>query len=122
MVDIRKESEPRRENTQVIEMERTVEVQPQVESWMEKIEKRFGRVPNQTQTPMDDQVVVQNPQSQQPPVVLPATQQMMQVGKQGKIEEGVTWLVAWVIRQIKMLTKSGRKVRLQDIPEIKNES
>jgi len=118
-MDRRKESEPRRESSQVVEMGKTTEVQPNIESWMEKIEKRFGRVPNQTQTPMDDQVVVQNPQSQQPPVVLPATQQTMQVGKQGKIEEGVTWLVTWVIRQIKMLTKLGRKVRLQDMPEVK---
>lgn len=119
MISKSKESEPRSEGLPQVEMPRQAEMQPPVESWMEKIEKRFGRVPNQTQTPMDDNVVVQNPQSQQPPVVLPVTQQTMQAGKQGKIEEGVTWLVAWVIRQIKMLTKLGRKVRLQDMPEVK---
>ena len=88
-------------------------------SWIEKIEKRLGRVPNQTQDANDDAVVVQQPTSQQPPVTLPVNQKQMQAGKKAPVELGIAWLVAWAIRQIKMLTRLGRGVRLQDIPEVK---
>ena len=120
MVDNKKEIQPRQvEAVQVkVEMPRQVETQPEVESWMQKIERRFARVPNKTITPMDDTVVVQQPQSQQPPVTMPINHTQMQVGKMAKPDEGIAWLVAWVVRQIKVLTKMGRSVRLQDMPEI----
>ncbi len=91
-------------------------------SFMEKIEKKFARVPNTTSDVNDDTVVVQpfgSAQGKQPPITLPINQQQMQVGKTAKTELGIAWLVTWAIRQIKMLTKLGRKVRLQDIPEAK---
>lgn len=88
-------------------------------SWMEKIEKRFARVPNQTADVNDDAVVIQQPQTNQPPITLPVTQQQMLNGKTAKLDLGIAWLVTWAIRQIKMLTKSGKKVRLQDMPEAK---
>lgn len=121
MVDNKKEIQPRQvEAVQVkVEMPRQVETQPEVESWMQKIERRFARVPNKTITPMDDTVVVQQPQSQQPPVTMPINHTQMQVGKMAKPDEGIAWLVAWVVRQIKVLTKMGRSVRLQDMPELK---
>lgn len=120
MVDNKKEIQPRPvESEQVrVEAPRPVEAQPEVESWMQKIERRFARVPNKTITPMDDTVVVQQPKSQQPPVTMPINQTQMQAGKIAKPDEGIAWLVAWVVRQIKMLTKLGRRVRLQDMPEI----
>lgn len=119
-MDNKKELEPKSvEQVQpVVEVTR-VEPQPEVESWMEKIEKKFGRVPNQTPTPMDDTVVVQAPASDQPPVTLPISQQQIQVGKKAKPELAIAWLVTWMIRQIKILTRIGRKVRIQDIPEVK---
>lgn len=107
------------QSMQGVETPRPAEVQPEVESWMQKIERRFARVPNKTVTPTDDTVVVQQPQSQQPPVTLPINQTQMQVGKTAKPDEGIAWLFAWVVRQIKMLTKLGRRVRLQDMPEVK---
>ncbi len=124
MPDNKKEIQPRQVETArpVIETPRQAEVQPEVESWMQKIERRFARVPNKTVTPMDDNVVVQQPQSQQPPVTMPINQTQMQVGKVAKPEEGIAWLVTWVVRQIKILTKIGKRVRLQDMPEISAES
>lgn len=121
MVDNKKEIQPRPVEMArpVIETPRQAEVQPEVESWMQKIERRFARVPNKTVTPMDDNVVVQQPQSQQPPVTMPINQTQMQVGKVAKPEEGIAWLVTWVVRQIKILTKLGKRVRLQDMPEVK---
>lgn len=120
MVDNKKEIQPRPvESTQIrVETPKPVEVQPEVESWMQKIERRFARVPNKTITPMDDTVVVQQPKSQQPPVTMPINHTQMQVGKVAKPDEGIAWLVTWVVRQIRMLTKLGRRVRLQDMPEI----
>lgn len=120
MVDNKKEIQPRPvESTQIrVEIPKPVEVQPEVESWMQKIERRFARVPNKTITPMDDTVVVQQPKSQQPPVTMPINHTQMQVGKVAKPDEGIAWLVTWVVRQIRMLTKLGRRVRLQDMPEI----
>lgn len=121
MVDNKKEIQPRPVETTspVVEAPRQVEVQPEVESWMQKIERRFARVPNKTVTPMDDNVVIQPAQSDQPPVTLPITTAQVQVGKKAPVEEGIAWLVAWVIRQIKVLTKLGRRARLQDLPELK---
>ncbi len=120
MVDNKKEIQPREVEVPaaVVETPKQSEAQPEVESWMQKIEKRFARVPNKTATPMDDNVVVQQPQSQQPPVTMPINQTQMQAGKVAKPDEGIAWLVAWIVRQIKMLTKLGKRVRLQDMPEI----
>lgn len=130
MPDNKKEIQPRLVEMvrPVVEVPRQAEVQPEVESWMQKIERRFARVPNKTVTPMDDNVVVQpfgdaqGLRQQQPPVTMPINQTQMQVGKVAKPEEGIAWLVTWVVRQIKILTKIGKRVRLQDMPEISAES
>lgn len=119
-MDTKKELEPRTvETVQPVVEAPQAEAQPEVESWMEKIEKRFGRVPNKTVTPMDDTVVVQNQANDQPPVVLPISQQQVAVGKKAKVELSIAWLVTWMLRQIKVLTRLGKKVRIQDIPEVK---
>ncbi len=124
MVDISKEKEPRigTERTSVPEEMSTVEAKRdnlEVSSWVEKIEKKFARVPNDTSDVTDDAVVVQQPQAQQPPVTLPVNQHQMMVGKKAKTDLGIAWLVTWVVRQIKILAKLGRGVRFQDLPETK---
>lgn len=127
MVDMKKEKEPMGgvERVRVPEEQITVEAPKSSEqnleslSWMEKIEKKFARVPNQTADVTDDTVVVQQPQAQQPPVTLPVNQQQMQTGKTAKPDTGIAWLVTWAIRQIKRLTRAGRNVRLEDMPEAK---
>lgn len=123
-MDNKKEMQPSGVERNVVspDLIKPVELQPPVESWMQKIERRFARVPNATSDVTDDSVVVQQPQSQQPPVTLPVNHTQMQAGKTTPITEGITWLVAWVVRQIKVLTRSGRSVRLQDMPEISVES
>lgn len=123
MADLSKEKEPigGSERVRVPEEIATVEAKRdnlEVSSWMEKIEKKFARVPNDTTDVTDDTVVVQQqPQAQQPPVTLPVNQQQMAVGKKAKPEMGIAWLVTWAIRQIKLLSRAGKKVRLQDMPE-----
>lgn len=127
MVDMKKEKEPTQgmervripEDVVTVEAPKSALQNLETLSWMEKIEKRFARVPNQTSDVTDDTVVIQQPQTQQPPVILPINQQQMQVGKKASTDNSIAWLVAWAIRQIKLLTRLGRNVRLQDIPEIK---
>lgn len=135
MVDTKKEKEPitqsqeMRSNTErksvplevpTAESARKQEQQENLEaqSWIEKIEKKLGRVPKGAPGPQDDTVVVQQPQSNQPPVVLPVNQQQMAKGKTAPVESALAWIFTWAIRQIKMLTKLGRRVRLEDIPEV----
>ena len=111
------------------EMSKTAESTPEptgrkenteVSSWMEKIEKKFARVPNDTTDVTDDTVVIQPaPATDQPPITLPVNQVQMQQGKTAKTDMGIAWLVTWAIRQIKKLSKMGRKVRLEDMPEVK---
>lgn len=127
MTDLKKEMEPGVAGVgtpevvqeKVVEAPKSPEQNLEVTSWIEKIEKKFARVPNATSDATDDTVVVQQPQTQQPPVTLPINQQQMSTGKKAKPELGIAWLVTWAIRQIKMLTKLGRKVRLTDMPEVK---
>lgn len=129
MVDLSKEKEPLRQaqgelgRASLPEEVSTVEAKRdnlEVSSWMEKIEKKFARVPNDTTDVTDDTVVVQQqPQTQQPPVTLPVNQQQMVAGKKAKPDLGIAWLVTWAIRQIKLLSRNGKKVRLQDLPEVK---
>lgn len=124
MSDLKKELQPGIVDVESVpvaqpEMPAKPEENLEVESWVEKIEKKFARVPNQTNDVADDTVVIQQPKTSQPPVTLPINQQQMQVGKKAKTDSGLAWLVAWAIRQIKQLTKLGRGVKLQDIPEAK---
>lgn len=124
-MNTKKEIEPLRQAQTKLEVEvpKSSEQNLEVEGWMEKIEKKFARVPNDTSDVNDDAVVVQPFDSAQgrgqPPVTLPINQQQMQVGKKAKTDMGIAWLVTWAIRQIKRLTRMGRKVRLEDMPEAK---
>jgi len=106
----------------VIESSRKNESNLEVESWMEKIEKRFARIPKGVKGPQDDDVVVQpidDTQSQQPPVKLPVTKTGMQRGSKSPVENSITWLVKWAKRRMDQLVRLGRRVILSEIPEIK---
>lgn len=118
MVDNKKEVELRPTSVERTELPPKPEENLEVSSWVEKIEKKFVRVPNDTNDVTDDSVVIQQPQAQQPPVTLPVNQQQMAKGKKAKTSMGIAWLVTWAIRQIKLLSRLGRKVRLQDLPEV----
>jgi len=128
MVDLNKEklsgnlAETNREVKQNVEDLASKE-NTEVSSWIEKIERKLGRVPNKTSDVNDDTVVIQQQaQDDQPPVTLPVTQSQMSAGKSAKIDTGLAWLVAWVIRQMKKLARIGRKVKLMDIPEVERKN
>lgn len=127
MVDLKKEKEPigiggrerSPEEFPTVEAPRKTKENLEVDGWMTKIEKKFARIPKGQPGAQDDQVVVQQSQSNQPPVQLPVTKQAMVKGQDAPVETGIRWLVTWAIRQIQMLTKIGRKVKLSELPEVK---
>lgn len=128
MVDLNKEKLSGNLAAENIEVKQNTEdlsskENPEVSSWMEKIEKKLGRVPNNTSDVTDDTVVIQQQkQDDQPPVTLPVTSVQMTIGKTAKVDTGIAWLVTWMIRQIKKLTRIGRKVKLMDIPEVERKN
>lgn len=128
MVDIEKEKQLQAERQRVADLPpltespRKKEDHLEVESWVTKIEKRFARIPKGQPGPQDDTVVVQQPQSNQPPVTLPVSQQAMNQGAKAPVETGLAWLVAWARRQIAMMARVGRRVLLRQVPEVKEEA
>lgn len=123
MTDLKKELEPGLVGVEQTAKPEKIEQKPsqnlEVESWVERIERKFARVPNDTASAADDAVVVASPKAGQPPVSLPVSKQQMQRGKKAKTDTGIAWLVAWAIRQIKQLARLGRRVRIEDLPEAK---
>lgn len=126
MPDTKKEKEPIGQERARVEAEfptvespRKGETPLEVESIITKIEKKFARVPKGAPGPQDDSVVVQQPGSKQPPIQLPVSQTQIQKGQKAKPELSIAWLVAWAVRQIKMMARLGRKVELEKLPEAK---
>lgn len=86
---------------QVVEVEKSAEIPPEVESWVEKVQHHEIQAPHE--------VVVADKTTQQltgnyasdPVIVLPVTQQGMQVGITKSVTESARWLVEWCTRIIK---------------------
>jgi hypothetical protein len=112
------------------ERERVAEEFPTVESprksenveamsWMEKLERRFGRTQPQATGDVQDDTKVQptDPaQSTQPPVTIPVTAAQMQSTAKPDPEIALSWLVIWAKRQIAQLMKQNRKVLFSPEP------
>ena len=79
-------------------------------SWMEKLERRFGRTPQQAPGDVQDDTTQQPAPKQQPPVTVPVTSTQMQQGQKLDPDFGLAWLVVWAERQIKRLIRQNRKV------------
>jgi hypothetical protein len=97
----------RQEVTPMTEYTRKVDLEPEVEGWLEKIEKEEAAVP----PVVDDtsgQMVLDDSQSQRDfKVVLPLTKSEVEKGLHHKILDSVRWLAEWCIKMIKMF---GSKV------------
>lgn len=99
-----RESRPEgvQETPQVPEATKEKDHSLEVEGWVEKVERKQS----QTQKPATDiqddtKVTVSPPQTAQPAVTLPVTQNDMQVGATMPVTTAFRWLVEWVNRQIK---------------------
>ena len=99
--------EARQEVTPITEYTRQVDLEPEVESWMEKLEKEEGKL---TQPVTDDkgQVILDDAQKQAGfKVVLPLTKDEVDQGLRLKVIDSLRWLAEWCLRLIKMF---GNKV------------
>jgi hypothetical protein len=103
--------EARQEVTPITEYTRQVDLEPEVEGWLEKVE----REDSQLQQPVTDpsspgssgQALLDNVQPSNFKVVLPMTQDEVNKGLHHKVLDSVRWLAEWCTRMIKMF---GNKV------------
>ena len=100
---ISKEREGKQEVTPITEYTRQVDLEPEVEGWLEKVEKEDS----QLQQPVTDdkgQVVLDDSQKQQSgfKAILPLTKDEVNKGLQHKVIDSVRWLAEWCIRMVKM--------------------
>lgn len=103
---IGKEREGKQELTPMTEYTRQVDLEPEVEGWLEKVEKEDS----QLQQPVIDssspgssgQVVLDNAQPSNFKVILPMSKDEVEKGLHHKIIDSARWLAEWCIRMIKM--------------------
>lgn len=96
------------EKTPVTEYTRRVDLEPEVEGWLEKLEKEEAQL---QQPVVDDkgQVVLDDAQKKKKgfKVVLPLSKDEVEKGLHHKVIDSLRWLAEWCIRMIKMF---GNKV------------
>ncbi len=96
------------ERTPMTEYTRKVDLEPEVEGWLEKLEKEDSQL---QQPVMDDkgQVILDDVQKKQKDfkVVLPLSEDEVEKGLHHKLVDSVRWLAEWCIRMIKIF---GNKV------------
>lgn len=77
---------------QMVEIPSSPEVTPEVEGYMEKIEKEDYQ-----------QILMGSTSPQQPQVKIPLTNDQIQAGLHHKVWEAIRWLAEWCLRQLKIL-------------------
>jgi len=96
------------ERTPITEYTRKVDIEPEVEGWLEKLEKEDAQL---AQPVVDDtgQVILDDAQKKKKgfKVVLPLTKDEVDKGLHHKVIESIRWLAEWCIRMIKIF---GKKV------------
>lgn len=96
------------EKTPITEYTRKVDIEPEVEGWLEKLEKEDAQL---AQPVVDDtgQVILDDAQKKKKgfKVVLPLTKDEVDKGLHHKVIESIRWLAEWCIRMIKIF---GSKV------------
>jgi hypothetical protein len=96
------------EVTPVTEFTKQVDIEPEVEGWLEKLEKENAQLQQPVVNQQTGQVVLDN--SQLPTsfkVVLPLTKDEVEKGLHLKVVDSLRWLAEWCTRLVKMF---GSKV------------
>ena len=98
----------KQEVTPITEYTRNVDLEPEVEGWLEKLEKEQTQL-GQPVTDDKGQVILEDANKQQSgfKVVLPLTKDEVEKGLHHKVIDSIRWLAEWCIRMIKMF---GNKV------------
>jgi len=105
-----KEREGKQEVTPITEYTRQVDLEPEVEGWLEKVEKEDSQLQQPVTDDQTGQVVLDSAkggQGQQFKAILPLTKDEVDKGLHHKVLDSVRWLAEWCIRMIKMF---GNKV------------
>lgn len=96
------------EKNPITEYTRNVDLEPEVEGWLEKLEKEQTQLSQPVVNPQTGQVVLDDAQKQPGfKVVLPLTKDEMEKGLKHKVVDSLRWLAEWCLRLIKMF---GNKV------------
>lgn len=97
------------EVTPMTEYTRNVDLEPEVEGWLEKVEKEDSQLQQPVTDDQTGQVVLDDTQAQPTnfKVILPMSKDEVEKGLHHKIIDSVRWLAEWCIRMIKMF---GNKV------------
>ena len=106
---IGKERVGTQEVTPMTEYTRNVDLEPEVEGWLEKVEKEDSQLQQPVTDDQTGQVVLDDTQAQPTnfKVILPMSKDEVEKGLHHKIIDSVRWLAEWCIRMIKMF---GNKV------------
>ena len=97
------------EVTPITEFTRNVDLEPEVEGWLEKLEKEDAQLKQPVVNQQTGQVVLDDAAQQQAgfKVVLPLTKDEVEKGLKHKVVDSLRWLAEWCLRLVKMF---GNKV------------
>ncbi len=99
----------RQEKTPITEYTRKVDIEPEVEGWIEKLEKEDAQLQQPVTDDKTGQVVLDDLQKEKDKfkVILPLTKDEVEKGLHYKVVDSIRWLAEWCIRMIKIF---GKKV------------
>ncbi len=101
------------EKTPITEYTRSVDLEPEVEGWLEKLEKEETKLNQPVTNQTTGQVVLDDAQKQTGfKVVLPLTKDEVEKGLRHQVVDSLRWLAEWCLRLIKMF---GNKVAYRRI-------
>ena len=84
-----------------VETEKSAEVPPELESWMEKVETHQVQPPQQVVVADQTATNLTGNYVAEPVIVLPLTQQKVQQGTKKSVVDSMRWLAEWCIRIMK---------------------
>lgn len=91
---------------QVIEHEPSVEIAPEVQGWIEKIEQEKLNIPEHIVVADDTAAQPTGNYASSPVIVLPMTEDQVKKGLNQNVKQSVRWLATWCVRVIKMFKGS----------------
>lgn len=86
---------------QVIETEKTAEIPPEVESWMEKVDHHDIAAPKEVVVADQTSAQPTGHYAAEPVIILPISHQKVQTGMKKSVTESIRWLAEWCLRVIK---------------------
>jgi len=99
----------RQEKTPITEYTRKVDIEPEVEGWLEKLEKEQTQLQQPAVDDTTGQKILEDVDKEKSKfkVILPLTKDEVEKGLHHKVLDSVRWLAEWCIRMIKIF---GNKV------------